>query len=104
MQQTKKRTYISLWACSVACLLVIGSMIGGLLPYPEAVSVMDQESIAATQQGTPPKLQVYELPLYFEKNEGQIATTVKYLSRGKGYTFYFTPQEIVIALNKKFNG
>jgi hypothetical protein len=34
-------------------------------------------------------------PITFEKNEGQVDSTVQFLSKGNGYTFFFTPQEIV---------
>src|SRR4051812_34248814 len=46
-----------------------------------------------------PKL--FELPIYFERNAGQTNENVKYLSRGLGYNFYFTPQEIVMLLSQK---
>lgn len=53
--------------------------------------------LAATYASELPQ-QFYEVPLYFEENSGQVDSDVKYLSRGPGYTFYFTPQEIVMAL------
>jgi len=45
--------------------------------------------------------QFMTMPLYFERNEGQTDEQVRYLTKGIGYTFFFTPQEIVIALSKK---
>lgn len=44
------------------------------------------------------------LPMRFESNNGQIDSRVKYLTRGQGYTFYFTPQEIVMILQQKSQG
>lgn len=38
------------------------------------------------------------LPLYFEENRGQTIAPVQYISRGKGATFFFTPQAITLAL------
>ena len=39
-------------------------------------------------------------PLAFERNAGQTATQVKYLSRGKGYSLFLTPNEATFALQK----
>lgn len=39
-----------------------------------------------------------KLPLFFEKNEGQVHSEVKYLSRGAGYTLYLTADEAVFQL------
>ncbi len=40
------------------------------------------------------------LPLRFEKNEGQVSDEVKFLSRGNGYTMYFTPTEAITVLSR----
>ncbi|HJQ38284.1 MAG TPA: SBBP repeat-containing protein [Thermoanaerobaculia bacterium] len=39
-----------------------------------------------------------KLPLSFERNEGQTAAEVAYLSRGRGTTLFLTPSEAVLAL------
>jgi hypothetical protein len=39
-----------------------------------------------------------KLPLTFEKNEGQTDKAVKFLSRGHGYSLFFTPSEAVLHL------
>ncbi len=44
-----------------------------------------------------------KLPLRFEKNEGQTSDAVKFLSRGSGYTLYFTPTESVMVLSRVVN-
>ncbi len=41
-----------------------------------------------------------KMPLRFEKNEGQTSDDVKFLSRGQGYTMYFTPTESVMVRTK----
>ncbi len=41
-----------------------------------------------------------KLPLSFEANEGQATTQVKFLSRGRGYTLFLTPNEAVITLRQ----
>ncbi len=44
------------------------------------------------------------IPLYFEVNQGQTDPVVKYLTRGNGYIFYFTPQEIIMCLQNGGKG
>jgi len=42
-------------------------------------------------------IEVYQkLPLSFEANQGQADGTVKFLSRGSGYTLFLTPTEAVL--------
>ena len=43
-------------------------------------------------------------PLAFERNAGQTATQVKYLSRGKDYSLFLTPNEATFALRKNKEG
>jgi len=45
--------------------------------------------------------QFAKLPLYFERNVGQTDASVKYLTRGPGYTLFFTPDEIVLSLQNQ---
>lgn len=45
--------------------------------------------------------QFLKLPLNFERNDGQVDQRVKYLTKGQGYSFYFTPKEIMIVLDKR---
>ena len=42
------------------------------------------------------------LPLCFEKNEGQADPQARFLARGKGYSLLITPAEAVLSLNKPF--
>jgi len=41
-----------------------------------------------------------KLPLSFEVNKGQVASEVKFLSRGRGYTLFLTGNEAVLSLRK----
>ncbi|MDQ3012188.1 MAG: hypothetical protein M3X11_15945 [Acidobacteriota bacterium] len=41
-----------------------------------------------------------KLPLSFEANKGQTDARVKFLSRGQGYSFFLTPNEAVMTLNR----
>lgn len=58
-------------------------------------------SLPTTSLYKPASAQQLKFPILFEKNEGQTDESVKYLSRGSGYTFYFTPQEVIMQLQKK---
>jgi Tol biopolymer transport system component len=40
------------------------------------------------------------LPMTFEKNQGQVDPRVKFISRGSGYNLFLTPDEAVLALNR----
>ena len=40
----------------------------------------------------------HHLPLSFEANQGQVEASVKYVSRGNGYSLFLTPVEAVLAL------
>src|SRR5882762_6258424 len=42
-----------------------------------------------------------KLPLLFEANQGQMDSSVKFISRGSGYTLYLTPDEAVLTLRKE---
>jgi uncharacterized protein (TIGR03437 family) len=41
------------------------------------------------------------LPLYFEPNQGQAASTVQFLSRGSGYALFLTPGKVVLNLERQ---
>jgi uncharacterized protein (TIGR03437 family) len=40
------------------------------------------------------------VPLSFEPNQGQVASTVQFLSRGSGYALYLTPGNVVLNLER----
>jgi len=41
-----------------------------------------------------------QIPLYFEANQGQADSQVRFLSRGRGYSLFLTPSEAVLTLEK----
>src|SRR5437762_13477087 len=43
---------------------------------------------------------VSKIPLHFEPNQGQADPTVRYLTHAPGGTIYFTPSEIVMAVER----
>jgi len=44
--------------------------------------------------------QYAQLPMRFERNQGQVDPEVKFLARGQGYTLFLTPNETVLELQK----
>jgi hypothetical protein len=59
--------------------------------------------LAPAQAATAARLQENygQVPLHFEANQGQFTDSVKYLTRGKGYSFALTAQEVVMELQGK---
>src|SRR5215468_1377011 len=48
-----------------------------------------------------PLLQTYSnLPMSFERNQGQTDESVKFISRGRGYSLFLTPTEAVLTSSK----
>jgi hypothetical protein len=75
---------------ATALLLIAGSSAG-----PRAAAKLSLQ---------PKKLPDYgKLPLSFEPNHGQTNGTVKFVSRGAGYTLFLTPTEAVFSLRQGSN-
>jgi hypothetical protein len=53
--------------------------------------------VAAAAAPTSPQVAYSRLPLVFEANHGQIASPVRFLARGQGYTLWLTPTEAMLA-------
>src|SRR6266481_9028792 len=56
------------------------------------------ESLGANASGEKSAAQLLAMPMSFEVNNGQTADSVRYLSRGPGYTLFLTPTEAVLSL------
>jgi Beta-propeller repeat len=74
--------------------------------YFSSSSIGDKEILSSTSEThnlskIEAIAQFLKAPLCFECNEGQTDANVKYLSKRQGYTFYFTPQEMVMVLQGK---
>ncbi|MGH7812689.1 MAG: SBBP repeat-containing protein [Candidatus Binataceae bacterium] len=67
-----------------------------------AASAIHPRALAAAKQMSRAEMTAsyLKIPLSFERNEGQTATQVKFLSRGAGYELFLTPAEAVLALTK----
>lgn len=65
-----------------------------------------QVSARTTTNSSAPQLQTSyaQLPLYFEANQGQADTKVKFLARGSGYALALTAHEAVLTLQGTGNG
>jgi IPT/TIG domain-containing protein/beta-propeller repeat-containing protein len=68
----------------VVCLLSVVAILAAALPAAAAPA-----SASATGR----------LPLAFEKNEGQVDPSVRFMSRGKGYSLFLTSTEAALRLN-----
>ena len=48
-----------------------------------------------------PDAKLMSVPLSFEPNQGQMASTVQFLSRGSGYALFLTPGKVVLNLERQ---
>lgn len=87
---------------SLQKLAIISIGLFSVIGYIGTVSVLktpDMQSsgfLSPKPQLEPLQLDKTLLPLFFEKNMGQVNKKVKYLSRNSRYTLFFTPNEIVL--------
>ncbi len=106
MHQASKQKFLrigsGLTALLGVVLLTAGLSFGSFSPFSEKKTLPSKEAEASPSTKTDVIAQIVKLPMYFEKNEGQIDPSVKYLTREYGSTFYFTPREIVMVLQKQF--
>ena len=74
----------------------------GLMSGPSAIAR------PASSEQAPTKLQIAKnyraLPLDFESNQGQTDPRIKFLSRGVGYSLFFSDKDAILALTKKIPG
>src|SRR5690242_5549588 len=77
----------------VACLP--GIVTGALFAASTGERAVSKPNEAAMSKV---KSSLAKLPLSFEPNRGQTDPRVQFLSRGPGYTVFFTPDETVMSL------
>jgi len=84
----------------VAVLTLLGSV--ALIASPIWASVPSVPPAAAP--GSVSKAEVAEgygrLPLFFTQNQGQVDPQVKFYTRGLGHAIFFTPEAMVLSLNR----
>jgi hypothetical protein len=68
------------------------------LPSVQPAAVAQTPQRATMQQGTQATANYSKLPLIFEANQGQTGASVKFISRGQGYTAFLTAGGIALAL------
>ena len=48
-----------------------------------------------------PETKLLSVPLSFEPNQGQAASTVQFVSRGSGYALFLAPGQVVVNLERR---
>ncbi len=104
--KTKRFGFVLLGVAGVACLCVVVSAVllsGGAGIAVVAGSNSERAGNVPPQSGDGVRVadRYGKLPLSFEHNEGQVASEVKFRSRGRGYTLFLTDNEVVLALRQK---
>ena len=81
---------------AVASATFLGVIVAGL------GSPLLQADATSTSQTHTQVLESYgRLPLHFERNDGQVDTSVRFLARGSGYSLFLRPTEAVLALRQR---
>ena len=83
---------------AVAALAIISIFVG--LGWPRA-SAASRDSSRQAAPAASPKAKLMAVPLSFEPNQGQAASTVQFLSRGSGYALFLTPGKVVLNLERQ---
>ena len=89
-----KKSFCKILACGLI-LPLLGVLILEVLSQDRFLS-----PAPPTSENEKPKVvaQMNVLPLYFEPNKGQTDPKVKFLTRGAGYTLFFSSQELTMVL------
>lgn len=104
----KKRVYL-LGGFAFVCLIAFAYLwhrgepsVAAVSPPPKSVAAVSGRRVAAETPALQPRLTATyaRLPLAFEATRGQTDKSVKFLSRGSGYTLFLTGDEAVLALRK----
>src|ERR1035441_8514448 len=92
---------------AITALTIISISFGMGWPRAPAAS-RDNERQAAPaaarsipQSTNSPETKLMSVPLSFEPNQGQLASTVQFLSRGSGYALFLTPGKVVLNLERQ---
>ena len=94
--------------CAAVCLIIMLAILILVLSLPVSPLNPPRLALPIPLPSALPVIQPSELdkayaslPLSFEENRGQTDSRVKFLSRGGGYTLFFTPDEVVLSLQKR---
>ena len=92
---------------SVAALVIVSIPVGLGWQRATAASRDDKRHAAAENQSSVPmsmnrpEANLMSVPLSFEPNQGQAASTVQFLSRGSGYALFLSPGKMVLNLERQ---
>ncbi len=107
--QTKSQLARIAGSIALAAILPLALLIAVLHSgaKPSAAVKSQHSTVAANSLQTPTAAQSQKiaaafgkLPMSFERNEGQSASEVRYVSRGPGYQLFLTNQEAVVTLRQ----
>src|ERR1039458_1842295 len=84
---------------AVTALAMISISFG--LGWPRAFAASPESIPRSTNR---PAAKLMNVPLSFEPNQGQAASTVQFLSRGSGYALFLTPGQVVLNLERQQPG
>ena len=96
---SSERSSVALWARAlraVTALAIISISLG--LGWPRASAAAPDDR---PQAANGPAAKLISVPLSFEPNQGQAASTVQFLSRGSGYALFLTPGKVVLNLERQ---
>src|ERR1017187_2276497 len=96
---TSERSSVALQARAlraVTALAIISVSFGLGWPRASAASPDDRP-----QAANGPAAKLMSVPLSFEPNQGQLASTVQFVSRGSGYALFLTPGKVVLNLERQ---
>src|ERR1039457_1292940 len=91
---TSERSSVALWARTLRAVtgLAIISISFGLGSSRASAASPDDRPQTANR----PAAKLINVPLSFEPNQGQVASSVQFLSRGSGYALFLTPGKVVL--------
>src|ERR1039457_7078620 len=92
---------------AITALTIISISFG--LDWPRASAASrdnEQQAAPAASRSISPstnraEAKLMSVPLSFEPNQGQLASTVQFLSRGSGYALFLTPGKVVLNLERQ---
>ncbi len=93
----------SRWKVTVSLLAVVVLTVAGTLFHVASGAknlTQATGSRSASSRGTSSSAPV-TLPLFFEPNQGQTASAVRFLARGSGYGLFLTSDEAVLSLHRR---
>ena len=86
-----------------ACIFLLSLFLVAFLLIQIQTPITTNSQVSTAEVPEAVRQQVVEtygkLPLSFEENQGQTNSSVKFLSRGNGYTLFLNSTEAVLALS-----